>query len=71
MPRWRACSLLRAAPRVSPLKSERIRGRVYQTRDDALADVFDYIERFYNAVRRYSTIGYRNPVELEKKAGLA
>jgi len=33
--------------------------------------VFDYIERFYNAVRRHSTIGYLSPVEFEKKAGLA
>ncbi len=52
-------------------KAERIRGKVYRTRDDARADVFDYIERFYNAVRRHSTIGYISPVEFEKKAGLA
>jgi len=43
----------------------------YRTRDDARADVFDYIERFYNAVRRHSTIGYISPVESEKKVGLA
>lgn len=55
----------------SSLKTERIRGKVYRTRDDARADVFDYIERFYNAVRRHSTIGYISPVEFEKKAGLA
>ena len=55
----------------SSLKTERIRGRIYRTRDDARADVFDYIERFYNAVRRHSTIGYISPVEFEKKAGLA
>ena len=55
----------------SSLKTERIRGRVYRTRDDARADVFDYIERFYNAVRRHSTIGYISPVEFEKKVGLA
>ncbi len=41
------------------------------TRDDARADVFDYIERFYNAVRRHSTIGYISPIEFEKKVGLA
>jgi len=71
MPRWRACSLPRAALRVSSLKTERIRGRFYRTRNDARADVFDYIESFYNAVRRHSTIGYINPVEFEKKVGLA
>ncbi len=34
------------------------------------ADVFDYIERFYNTVRRHSTIGYVSPVEFERKVGL-
>jgi len=29
--------------------------------------VFDYIERFYNATRRHSTIGYLSPVEFERK----
>jgi putative transposase len=40
------------------LKTERIGNKTYRTRDDARADVFDYIERFYNAKRRHSTIGY-------------
>jgi putative transposase len=53
------------------LKTERIRGQVYRTRDAARADVFDCIERFYNAVRRHSTIGYVSSVEFENKAGLA
>jgi putative transposase len=52
----------------SSLKTERIRGRVYRTRDDARADVFDYIERFYNPTRRHSTIGYVSPVDFEKQA---
>jgi len=30
-----------------------------------------YIERFYNAIRRHSTIGYLGPVEFERKVGLA
>jgi len=37
----------------------------------AKADVFDYIERFYNTTRRHSTIGYLSPVEFERKLGLA
>jgi putative transposase len=52
----------------SSLKTERIRGRIYRTRDDARADVFDYIERFYNRTRRHSTIGYLSPVDFEKQA---
>jgi hypothetical protein len=37
----------------------------------SVADVFDYIERFYNPKRRHSTIGYVSPVDFEMKAGLA
>jgi hypothetical protein len=42
-----------------------------QMRDEAKADVFAYIERFYNAKRRHSTIGYKSPMEFEMQAGLA
>ena len=55
----------------SSLKTERIGKHVYRTRDAARADGFDYIERFYNTVRRHSTIGYLSPVEFERKVGLA
>ena len=55
----------------SSLKTERIGRKIYRTRDAARADVFDYIERFYNTVRRHSTIGYLSPVEFERKVGLA
>ncbi len=55
----------------SSLKTERIGRKVYRTRDAARADVFDYIERFYNTIRRHSTIGYLSPVEFEGKVGLA
>ena len=55
----------------SSLKTERTARKVYRTRDDAKADVFDYIERFYNTVRRHSTIGYVSPAEFEMKVGLA
>jgi putative transposase len=30
--------------------------------------VFDYIERFYNAKRRHSTLGYLSPIDYEKSA---
>lgn len=55
----------------STLKRERIRRRVYRTRDDVRADVFDYIERFYNVRRRHSTLGGISPKEFEEKVGLA
>jgi putative transposase len=53
------------------LKTERVGRKTYRTRNEARADVFDYIERFYNATRRHSTIGYLSPVEFERKVGLA
>jgi len=37
----------------SSLKKERIKKRIYKTRDLARADVFDYIESFYNRTRRH------------------
>lgn len=55
----------------SSLKAEQIGGTTYRTCDAARADVFDHIERFYNTVRRHSTISYLSPVEFERKAGLA
>ena len=55
----------------SSLKTERTARKLYRTRDEAKADVFDYIERFYNSKRRHSTIGYLSPMEFERQAGLA
>ena len=55
----------------SSLKTERTARKLYRTRDDAKADVFDYIECFYNPKRRHSTIGYLSPMEFERQAGLA
>ena len=55
----------------SSLKTERTARKMYRTRNEAKADVFDYIERFYNPKRRHSTIGYLSPMEFERQAGLA
>jgi putative transposase len=52
----------------SSLKVERVARKTYRTRDQARADVFDYIERFYNPRRRHSTIGYLSPMEFEQRA---
>jgi putative transposase len=43
------------------LKNERVHGTRYATRQAAAADVFDYIEVFYNRTRRHSTLGYQSP----------
>ena len=49
------------------LKRERTRRKKYRTRADARADVFDYIERFYNRKRRHGYVGNISPVEYEKR----
>jgi putative transposase len=50
----------------SSLKKERIRKRIYKTRELAKADVFDYIEVFYNRTRRHSHIGGVSPEAFEQ-----
>jgi putative transposase len=55
----------------STLKIECVNRRRYRSRDEARADVFDYIERFYNPVRRHSTIGGLSPLQFEMKTLLA
>lgn len=52
----------------SSLKTERIKRKTYRTRKQARADVFDYIECFYNPKRRHSTIGYLSPITFEERA---
>ena len=49
------------------LKRERIKRHVYATRDEARAEIFDYIEMFYNARRRHSFNDQLSPVEYEKR----
>ncbi|PTQ71229.1 IS3 family transposase, partial [Celeribacter persicus] len=46
----------------------RVRRKTYRTRRQARADVFDYIERFYNPTRRHLTIGYLSPMTFEERA---
>lgn len=53
------------------IKTERVRKKVYRSRDQARADAFDYIERFYNPTRRHSTLGYLSPIDFERQAGVA
>lgn len=52
----------------SSLKKERIRKRIYKTREMARADIFDYIEVFYNRSRRHSHLGGISPEAFETAA---
>ena len=55
----------------SSLKTERIGKKVYRKRAQAKADVFDYLECFYNPTRRHSTLGCLSPIDFEREAGVA
>ena len=54
----------------SSFKTELTARKVYRIRDHAKADVFNYIERFYNPRRRHSTLGHLSPIEYERNARL-
>ncbi|WP_434968424.1 IS3 family transposase [Pseudomonas guariconensis] len=49
------------------LKRERIRRKIYATRDEARSDIFDYIEMFYNPKRRHGSAMQLSPVEYERR----
>lgn len=49
------------------LKRERIKRKIYSDRETARRDIFDYIEMFYNPVRRHGYNGGLSPVEFERR----
>lgn len=53
------------------LKAELVHQERYATRAAANSSIGDYIERFYNAQRRHSFLGYISPIEFELKAQVA
>ncbi len=51
----------------SLLKKDRVKRKIYKTRDEARAEIFDYIECFYNSKRNHGTNGGVSPNEFEKR----
>lgn len=49
------------------LKRERIKRKIYPTRDEARQDIFDYIEMFYNPKRRHGFSEKLSPMEFERR----
>ena len=49
------------------LKKEKTRGKIYNTREELKAEIFDYIEVFYNKVRSHSYLNYLSPVQFEQQ----
>ena len=47
------------------LKSELVHWNIYKDRDQARADIFRYIEIFYNRQRLHQTLNYVSPTEFE------
>lgn len=50
------------------LKREWLQEHAYETIAEAKADLFRYIEAFYNRERLHSTLGYLSPAEFEEQA---
>jgi len=48
------------------LKNELVAFERFTTQDEAETTVFEWIEVFYNRVRRHSTLGYHSPVDFER-----
>lgn len=48
------------------LNRERIKQEAYQTREQARQDIFDYIEMFYNQIRRHGHAANLSPVNYER-----
>lgn len=49
------------------LKKEQVHHQHYKTREEAKADIFGYIEGFYNPSRRHSSLGNVSPMEFERR----
>jgi transposase InsO family protein len=49
------------------LKQELVHHRKYKTRQEAMREISEYIEVFYNRQRRQARLGYLSPVAYEKK----
>jgi len=53
------------------LKTELDQQGPFQTREQARTEIFEYIEVFYNGIRRHSTLGYVSPRDFERRASAA
>ena len=49
------------------LKTEWVHAKKYASRQEAEADIFKYIELFYNRKRKHAALGYLSPVAFEER----
>ena len=48
------------------LKCEVAPGEMFATRDQARAEIFEYLEVFYNRIRLHSSLGFLSPEDFER-----
>jgi len=53
--------------RSSRLKAELLEGGTFLSVDDARTEIFEYIEMYYNRVRKHSSLGYKSPDQFEQE----
>jgi transposase InsO family protein len=53
------------------IKTELIYQNTFFTRDQAKKDIFEYIESYYNGIRKHSTLGYKTPIQYERLKNVA
>ncbi len=51
----------------SRFKAELLRGGAFEGLEDARKEIFEYIETYYNPIRRHSSLGYISPMAFEQK----
>ena len=49
----------------STLKTELVGDRIYSSREAATTAIREYVDKFYNTIRRHSYLGYVSPIEFE------
>ena len=51
----------------SRFKAEVLEGGAFLDLEDARTEIFDYIEMYYNRIRRHSALGYKSPIIFENE----
>nr|WP_181375591.1 DDE-type integrase/transposase/recombinase [Polaromonas sp. E3S] len=62
---WNTQSNAVAESFFATLKKQAIHGEYFATREQAKQAVFEYIEAYYNRIRRHSTVGWLSPLNFE------
>ncbi|MGV3585474.1 MAG: IS3 family transposase [Adhaeribacter sp.] len=51
----------------SRFKAELMQDGAFENREDAGTEIFEYIDVYYNTIRRHSSLNYLSPINLEQK----